>query len=80
MWTNQWMKSTKMVHTRHLIDTTTMLTEDTGLNYQKLAHQKRDIGTMLMTGEAGMRVISTDQMVTIVINLHCLKGWKLSYF
>ena len=80
MLTNQWKKSMKMVHTSHLITATMMLTEDTGCAHQKLVHQERGIGMTLMIGEAGMRVISTDQMVTIVINLHRPKGWQPSYF
>ena len=80
MLTNQWKKSTKMVHTSHLINATTMSTEDTGQDCQKLAHQEKDTGMTLMTGDKGMMVILTNWIVTIVINLHCPKGWKPSYF
>ena len=67
-------------HTSHPINMTWMLDDDTGQDHQKLVHQEKDTGTTLMTGDTGMMGISTNQMVTMVINLHCLKGWKPSYF
>ena len=60
-------------HTSHLINMTWMLDKNTGQDCQTLAHQEKDTGMMLMTGDTGMMGISTNQMVTMVTNLHCLK-------
>ena len=54
-------------HTSHWIEM--MSTGDIGQDHQRsLVHQGRDIGTMSLIGDTGMRVILTDQMVVIVIN------------
>ena len=52
-------------HTSHL--TGIMSTEGIGQDHKKLVHQG-DIGVMLLIGDTGMKVISTDQIVAIVIN------------
>ena len=49
-------------HTSHPI------TGDIGQDCQRLVHQGRDTGMMLLIGDIGMMVILTDQMVVIVIN------------
>ena len=69
-----------MDHTSCPTNMTLTLNNDTGQDCQKPAHQENDTGTTLMTGNTGMMVISTNRMVTIVINLHCPKGWKPRYF
>ena len=33
-----------------------------------------------MTGDTGITGILTNQMVTMVTNLHCPKGWKPNFF
>ena len=43
-------------------------TRGIGQDHQKLVHQGRDIVMTLLIGDTGMMVISTDQMVAIVIN------------
>ena len=53
-------------NTSHLTDMTS--TGGVGQDHQKLVHQGKDIGMMLLIGDTGMMVILTDQMVAIVIN------------
>ena len=51
--------------TSHQIEMTS--TGDVGQDCQTLVYQGRDIGMILLIGDAGMTVILTDQMVVIVI-------------
>ena len=51
---------------QHPIDMTS--TGGTGQDCQRLAHQGRDVGMMLLIEDTGMMVILTDQIVAIVIN------------
>ena len=48
---------------------TWMLDKDTGQDCQTLAHQEKDTGMTLMTGDTSMMDISTNQMVTMVITI-----------
>ena len=63
---SQRKRSTNKDHTSHQIDMTS--TGGIGQDHQRLVHQGRDKGTMLLIGDTGMMVILTDQMVAIVIN------------
>ena len=44
------------------------LTRGVGQDHQRLVHQGRDIGTMLLIEDTVMMVILTDQLLATVIN------------